>query len=181
MLPKWCRMECARVQYIGAAPHFCTLGNHSKYWRSALHPISDLWHGLWKDVISTTCQNDPPLRWASRHWCTQHYTSLPQYPKGTQWIFCLLMEWSSIFTLKFFLVAFSADITIAIKPFDTRSSTFTVPRRFKGVTTIWTPPLWNKRGIQKVRVFPEPVAAILITSRSCFRIASTTWICHRHR
>lgn len=60
-------------------------------------------------------------------------------------------------------------------------STFCFPRRLSGVITTWMWPAGQKRsGIQKVSVFSIPVPAIIMTSWSCFKTASTTLACQRH-
>ena len=84
-------------------------------------------------------------------------------------------------TRKFSDVAVSAPMNIAFIPIFSNNSTFCFPSRLSGVITTWMWPAGQKRrGIQKVSVLPIPVPAIIMTSQSRFKIASTTLACQRH-
>jgi hypothetical protein len=85
-----------------------------------------------------------------------------------------------LFTLKVATDAFSAVTVIARMPCLARSRTFMVPRMFNGAQMICMPSVLTSRGIQKVSVLPEPVAAMAMTSLSCFRIAAATSSCQKH-
>jgi hypothetical protein len=81
--------------------------------------------------------------------------------------------------LKLAGVAFSALNAILLIPNAARSSTFCLLRMFMGVIMICMPSSLNSKGIQNVKVFPAPVAAMETMSPSWQRIASTTQICQQ--
>jgi hypothetical protein len=88
-----------------------------------------------------------------------------------------MMVLCHILTLKIFAVAVSACKAIPLIPSPVNVSTFCFPSIFSGVMIICIPSGLKSSGIQKVRVLPEPVAAMEMISLSCLSNASTTLSC----
>lgn len=63
-----------------------------------------------------------------------------------------------------YLIVLSLYRLMAEKPNASASFWFFSPNIFSGVTMMITPPTFNRRGIQKVNVFPEPVGEMVTTS-----------------